>query len=147
MADDQTQGSGNPLPRPGDPVPQGGLDPTQVFSAPPLHLPRRRAAPVWVMTAWRRPRTAASAAPPGTAATKEMGYDDEDLKILAEVKDYRFGSIAAKLSNEKIVTRRIRRQISMSRIFSRSSAEASRSLETRSGASFRRSQALPVPDR
>jgi replication initiation and membrane attachment protein DnaB len=41
--------------------------------------------------------------PPGTAATKEMGYDDEDLKILAQVGNFRFGSIAAALSNENIV--------------------------------------------
>ena len=56
------------------------------------------------MTAWRRPGQRPSAAPPGTAATKEMGYDDEDLKILAEVRTTASGSIAAKLSNEKIVT-------------------------------------------
>jgi len=31
-----------------------------------------------------------------------MGYDDEDIRILGEVKDYRFGTIAAKLSNDKI---------------------------------------------
>ena len=41
--------------------------------------------------------------PVGTAATKEMGYDEEDLKILAEVGTYRFGSITATLNNEKIV--------------------------------------------
>src|SRR5262249_47329757 len=41
--------------------------------------------------------------PPGVQATKEMGYDDEDLRILGEVKNYRFGSIAAALTNEKIV--------------------------------------------
>ena len=41
--------------------------------------------------------------PVGTVATKEMGYDDEDIRILKEVKDYRFGSITAKLDNGKIV--------------------------------------------
>lgn len=40
--------------------------------------------------------------PPGTAATKEMGFDDEDLKILAQVGNYRFGSITAALTNDKI---------------------------------------------
>ena len=40
--------------------------------------------------------------PPGTPATKAMGYDDEDIKILSEVGSYRFGSITAGLSNEKI---------------------------------------------
>ncbi len=40
--------------------------------------------------------------PPGTVATKEMGYDDEDLRILGEVGNYRFGSITVTLSNEGI---------------------------------------------
>jgi UDP-N-acetylglucosamine 2-epimerase len=31
-----------------------------------------------------------------------MGYDDEDLKILAEVGNYRFGSITVTLTNENI---------------------------------------------
>ncbi|MEK7591272.1 MAG: hypothetical protein AAB489_03645 [Patescibacteria group bacterium] len=105
MADDQTQGSGNPLPRPGDPVPQGGLDPTQVFSAPPPPPPPPPGGAGMGDDGVAPPQDSGPPPPPpGTAATKEMGYDDEDLKILAEVKDYRFGSIAAKLSNEKIVT-------------------------------------------
>jgi len=40
--------------------------------------------------------------PPGTVATKEMGFDEEDLKILAQVGNYRFGSIASTLTNEGI---------------------------------------------
>ncbi|HVW66732.1 MAG TPA: hypothetical protein VHA78_03280, partial [Candidatus Peribacteraceae bacterium] len=38
MADDQTQQGdqgGTPPPRPGDQVPEGGLDPSQVFASPP----------------------------------------------------------------------------------------------------------------
>ena len=31
-----------------------------------------------------------------------MGYDDEDLRVLGEVKDYRFGSIAGKLTNDNL---------------------------------------------
>ncbi len=31
-----------------------------------------------------------------------MGYDDEDIRILGEVKEYRFGSITGKLTNEKV---------------------------------------------
>lgn len=31
-----------------------------------------------------------------------MGYDDEDLRVLGEVKDYRFGAISAGLKNEHI---------------------------------------------
>ena len=34
---------------------------------------------------------------------KAKGYDDEDIRILKEVKDFRFGSITNKLSNEKVV--------------------------------------------
>jgi hypothetical protein len=36
-------------------------------------------------------------------ATKEMGYDDEDIKILGEVGSYRFGSIGVTLTNDHIV--------------------------------------------
>ncbi len=32
-----------------------------------------------------------------------MGYDDEDLRVLGEVKDYRFGSVVNALSNENVV--------------------------------------------
>jgi hypothetical protein len=41
--------------------------------------------------------------PVGVQATKEMGYDDEDLRVLGEVKNYRFGSITIGLSNDRIV--------------------------------------------
>lgn len=113
MADDATQAGANP-PRPGDPVPQEGLDPTMVFSSPPPPPPAQTGA-----------GTAAGAGgaggvaggdddaappqdmgppppPPGTQATKEMGYDDEDLKILGEVGNYRFGSITVHLTNDNI---------------------------------------------
>lgn len=40
--------------------------------------------------------------PPGTQATKEMGYDDEDIKILGQVGDYRFGDVARGLNNDKV---------------------------------------------
>ena len=32
-----------------------------------------------------------------------MGYDDEDLKVLGEVGNYRFGSITSTLTNDNIV--------------------------------------------
>jgi hypothetical protein len=105
MADDQTTG-GNP-PRPGDPVPQDGLDPSQVFAAPPTPpassagqgggqgddddgsgMPPQDSGP--------------PPPPPGVTATKEMGYDDEDLRVLGEVKDYRFGAINAGLTNANV---------------------------------------------
>lgn len=31
-----------------------------------------------------------------------MGFDEEDLKVLAEVGDYRFGSVMVKLNNDNI---------------------------------------------
>lgn len=40
--------------------------------------------------------------PVGVVATKEMGYDDEDIRVLAEVCSYRFGTIANQLTNENI---------------------------------------------
>jgi hypothetical protein len=40
--------------------------------------------------------------PVGTVATKEMGYDDEDIRVLGEVGNYRFGSIAVSLTNDNI---------------------------------------------
>jgi len=106
-----------PPPRPGDSVPQGGLDPTQVFASPP---PAPGAAPA-AGAAGGTPPTAQGQQgdggapppppqdagppppPPGTTATKEMGYDDEDLRVLGEVGNFRFGSITATLTNDSII--------------------------------------------
>jgi len=41
--------------------------------------------------------------PPGTVATKEMGFDDEDIRVLTEVGNYRFGSITSQLTNQNII--------------------------------------------
>lgn len=100
MADDQAAGT-NP-PRPGDPVPTGGIDPTQVFASPPPPPPASSGQGDDDGVA---PPPEASGPPPppvGTAATKEMGYDDEDLKILAEVGNYRFGTLSDSLTNDNI---------------------------------------------
>ena len=40
--------------------------------------------------------------PPGVVATKEMGYDDEDIRVLGEVGNYRFGSVSVTLNNDNI---------------------------------------------
>ncbi len=40
--------------------------------------------------------------PPGTQATKDMGYDDEDIRVLGEVGNYRFGTITETLTNDNI---------------------------------------------
>ncbi len=91
-------------PRPGDPVPQDGLDPTQVFGSPPPP-PRQQAAGAGQGDGAQQPPQDTSPPPPpvGTVATKEMGYDDEDIKILAEVGNYRFGAISSGLNNDNVV--------------------------------------------
>ncbi len=115
MADDQTTGT-NPVPppRPGDAVPEGGLDPTQVFAAPPTPpqaMPQQPAGGMGDDAGMGDDGTGGAPPaqdqgppppPPGTVATKEMGYDDEDIRVLGEVGDYRFGSIAVALTNDNI---------------------------------------------
>ncbi len=101
---DPTQG--NP-PKPGDPVPDGGLDPTQVFGSPPPP-PRQQAAGgagAAQGDGAAAPVQDTSPPPPpvGTAATKEAGFDDEDIRILGEVGTYRFGTVMADLTNENVV--------------------------------------------
>ncbi len=105
MADPQ-QGA-NP-PRPGDPVPDGGLDPTQVFGSPPpppQSSQQQGGAQPAGQGDGKAPPQDTSPPPPavGVTATKEMGYDDEDIKILGEVGSYRFGSIGVTLTNDHIV--------------------------------------------
>lgn len=108
MADDQTSAGGNP-PRPGDPVPQGGLDPSQVFATPPAPPAAQASAQGGGQgdddDGSGMPAQDSGPPPPpvGVTATKEMGYDDEDLRVLGEVKDYRFGSVVNALSNENVV--------------------------------------------
>ena len=102
------------------------MDPTQVFASPPQPPPGAPGAGAPAGAGGAQPPAGQAGAqpgagapppppppppqdtgppplPPGTAATKEMGYDDEDIRILGEVGDYRFGSIAAALTNENIV--------------------------------------------
>lgn len=108
---DPTPAAGNPPtppPRPGDPVPAGGLDPTQVFAAPPTPPPSKAgAAGAGQGDDAAVPQDSGPPPPPvGTpivdADLKAKGYDDEDIRILKEVKDFRFGSITSKLTNDKI---------------------------------------------
>lgn len=127
MADDKNQYSSQPVPpsggnqgafsgqqnppaaqptqttpvRPGDPVPAGGLDPTQVFATPPPPPPTQDDGSQPPQDSGPPPP------PPGQQLTDEhlktQGYDDEDIRILKEVGNYRFGSISISLSNDKIV--------------------------------------------
>lgn len=111
MADQGTQPTPPPPPRPGDTVPEEGLDPTMVFASPPMPPPSMQGGQGGAGGAGAggaggaQPPTDSGPPPPppGTVATKEMGYDDEDIRILGEVKEYRFGTIAVNLTNEKIV--------------------------------------------
>lgn len=103
MADDQTSGT-NP-PRPGDPVPTDGLDPTQVFASQPTPPtpPAQQGDDGSGDDGAMPPQDSGPPPPPvGTVATKEMGYDDEDIRVLGEVGDYRFGSIAVQLTNDHL---------------------------------------------
>ena len=85
-------------------MPQEGLDPSQVFGSAPTPPPQQgtqgttQAGDDGAIPQDSGPPPP----PPGTAATKEMGFDDEDLRVLAEVKDYRFGSISTSLTNEHL---------------------------------------------
>lgn len=107
---DNAQAPQTPPPRPGEQVPQEGLDPTQVFASPPQQAaPQQGAAQAGTAQAQgdgtQPPPPQDSGIPPpppGQPATKEQGYDDEDIRILAEVGDYRFGSVIGALTNDNI---------------------------------------------
>ncbi len=116
MADDQQNPQGQqptPPPRPGDPVPAGGLDPTQVFASAPMPPPPPAGAQGGQAGGLPPPPPDSGIAPPpvGTRAAtdaekkalQEMGYDEEDIRVLAIVGDYRFGSISAYLTTEHVV--------------------------------------------
>lgn len=113
MADPQpTPAGGNPPPRPGDPVPEGGLDPSQVFAAPPTPPARPQGAAAGAGGAQGGddgavPQDSGPPPPPpgplpSDEELKKKGYDDEDIRILKQVGNYRFGSIATGLSNEHV---------------------------------------------
>lgn len=105
MADDQQAQGGTQPPRPGDPIPQDGLDPGQVFGSPPPP-PQQSSGGAQGddQSDDRAPQDVGPPPPPpGTVPTTEMGYDDEDIRVLGEVGDYRFGTITAPLTNDGIV--------------------------------------------
>jgi len=118
--DKKQQPAGPPPPRPGESVPEGGLDPSQVFATPPQQPTAGTPPPPQQQGAQaaQGQQQAGQAGgqpppppaqdqgppppPPGTQATKEMGYDEEDLRVLGEVGDYRFGDITAHLTSDNI---------------------------------------------
>jgi hypothetical protein len=100
------QGGAQPI-RPGDPIPAGGIDPTQVFASPPPPPP----PPPGAAQDGSQPPPPKDAGPPppppgvlpADDQLKAKGYDDEDIRILKEVGNYRFGSITGQLSNQNVV--------------------------------------------
>lgn len=134
MTDDPTPAAGNPPtpptppaqdapppPRPGEAVPEAGLDPTQVFASPPPPPPP---PPGTQQSAGGQPPAAGAAGqdggqppvqdsgkpppPVGTPVDAEKlkadGYDDEDIRVLGIVGDYRFGSTSVSLTTDNIVS-------------------------------------------
>ena len=78
--------------RVGAPLSAEGVPPQLVFLTPP---------PSPTEDQKETPKDEGPAPPAvGELATLEMGYDEEDLKVLAYVGDYRFGSIVSTLPNE-----------------------------------------------
>ncbi len=104
-----------PPPKPGDNVPAGGLDPTQVFAAPPQPPPPPPGAAQQGAQGGQAPPPPPpdSGKPPPPVGTKagtdeekkalkDQGYDDEDIRVLGVVGDYRFASISQSLTTENI---------------------------------------------
>lgn len=98
------QSNPTPPPRPGQSVPDGGLDPTQVFATPPEppKPPQGQGDDAAQPPKDQGPPPPPPGQLPSDEELKGAGYDDEDIRILKEVKDYRFGSISSQLSNDKI---------------------------------------------
>ena len=100
---------GPPPPRPGQSVPDGGLDPTQVFaSAPPPPPPPPQAGDQGAGGAQAQQKDVGPPPPPpgplpGDEQLKAAGYDDEDIRVLKEVGDYRFSTVGTGVTNDSIV--------------------------------------------
>lgn len=80
----------------GVPIPPEGLDPRKLFASPPPGPTSRN-----------RPPSPAGSGPsppsPGQQVSQTDGFDDEDLRILALVGDYRFGSLADQANRGAVV--------------------------------------------
>jgi hypothetical protein len=76
------------------------LDPTQVFASPPPPPPQQQDGSKQAQDQGPPPP------PPGPLPSDEelktKGYDDEDIRVLKEVGDYRFGTVNVALSNDQI---------------------------------------------
>lgn len=97
---DQGAQQGPPPPRPGQDVPDGGLDPTQVFASPPPPPPQQ--GDDGAQPKDQGPPPPPKGPLPSDEELKAKGYDDEDIKILKQVGDYRFGDGTISLTNDNI---------------------------------------------
>lgn len=117
MADQPVPTDPAPPPKPGDNVPAGGLDPTQVFAAPPAPPPPPPGAAQSAGSQGdgkapppAQPDSGKPPPPVGTRAgtdeekkaLKDQGYDDEDIRVLGVIGDYRFSSISQALTTDHI---------------------------------------------
>ena len=107
----QPQGQqGPPPPRPGEQVPEGGLDPTQVFSAPPPPPASQQQQGQQAAQGGGQQQQAQDQGPPpppagqlpSDADLQAQGFDEEDIKILKQVGTYRFGSVNETANNDNI---------------------------------------------
>lgn len=100
---------GPPPPRPGQSVPDGGLDPTQVFATPPPPPPPPPSQGDGTAAGAQAQQKDAGPPPPppgplpSDEELKAKGYDDEDIRVLKEVGDYRFSTVGATITNDSIV--------------------------------------------
>jgi len=113
MTDPNPPAGGNPPPppppppRPGQTVPQGGLDPTQVFGSPPPPPSQQGDQGQGGTAQGQQPKDVGPPPPPpGPLSSDEdlkaKGYDDEDIRVLKEIGNYRFSSITTTCNNDNI---------------------------------------------
>lgn len=90
--------------RPGQDVPVGGIDPTEVFASPPPPPAGQGDDGSQPPAKDQGPPPPPPGPLPADEELKAAGYDDEDIKILRQIGDYRFGSIAGRIDNQHIVS-------------------------------------------
>ena len=83
-------------------MPAGGLDPTQVFTSPPPPPPQQGQQQPQDTGPTPPPKGTPVATDADKEALKGQGFDDEDIRVLGEVGDYRFGDIGSVGSNDGI---------------------------------------------
>jgi hypothetical protein len=76
------------------------LEPTQVFSAPPPPPPKQQDGAAQPQD--QGPPPPPKGLLPSDEDLKTAGFDEEDIRVLKEVGDYRFGDTNMQLSNDQI---------------------------------------------